>query len=389
MVVNGFSMPKVVAYLGLACFAYGSLAVTAKSGHGQEAAETPVAAAPKATPKAAAPEVAKETAKETPETAKTVLPEVTFSQAEGASDADAASLEPVQTSIKTFAQAFNTHDVKAVSALFTTQAEITNQSGHVTRGRDAVQDIFAKLFTAHPAVSIRFEVQSLRFLSPELAIEEGVSIMSNGDDKAGLPPHHDRYTVTHTKVEDKWLVAAARDWPALPPNGAEQLQQLDWLVGEWVDENGDTLVHTAYHWSADKHYLLSEYSVQGPGRPAVQGTQRIGWDPRVQKLHSWTFDTAGGFNEGLWSRSGDQWIVKITGVAADGRSRSATNILTQLSQDHATYQSRDRVVGGEVLPDQHEVPIVRKPPQPTSRMKKTHDNPPSVPQPIRSPKKPS
>jgi uncharacterized protein (TIGR02246 family) len=369
MIVKGFSKPKVLAYLGLTCLACGGLALTATVGNGQDQDEAPTAAAAKATPKSA-PAEAKEEAKEAAQPTPEALPEVTFSQADGASSADAATLEPVQSAIKAFAQGFNAHDAKAVAALFSAQGEMTNQAGQVTRGSDAIQELFAKLFAAHPGVKIRFDVQSMRFLSPDLAVEEGLSIMSNADDKTASAPHQDRYTVTHAKVDGKWLIATARDWPEQPPTAAEQLQQLDWLVGEWVDENGDTLVHTAYHWSADKHYLLSEYSVQGQNKAAVQGTQRIGWDPRVQKLHSWTFDTAGGFSEGLWSRSGDQWIVKITGVAADGRTRSATNILTRLSKDHATYQSRDRVVGGAVMADLHEVPIVRKPPQPTPRAKK-------------------
>jgi hypothetical protein len=35
-----------------------------------------------------------------------------------------------------------------------------------------------------------------------------------------------------------------------------------------------------------------------------------------------------------------------------------------LGKDRMTWQSRDRVVGDEVLPDSGEIPIVRKPPQP-------------------------
>jgi uncharacterized protein (TIGR02246 family) len=368
MVVKGFSMSKLSAYIGLTCIACGSLVLTAPPGKAQDQEEKLAAPTAKARPKKL-PEDEKSEPKAAPESPKEELPAVTFTPGGAGSGADAAALEPVQSVIQEFAQAFNKHDVKAVSELFTSQGEITNQAGQVTRGRDAIRETFEKLFIAHTAVKIRFEVQSLRWVSPELAIEEGVSIMSHATDDE-VAPHRDRYTVTRTKVEDKWLIATARDWAEAPPTGLEQLQQLDWLAGEWVDENGDTLVHTAYHWSADKHYLLSEYSVQSQGKPAVQGTQRIGWDPRYQKLHSWTFDTAGGFNEGLWSRSGDQWVVKITGVAADGRSRSATNILTRLSKDHATYQSRDRVVGGDVMPDLNEVPIVRKPPQPTPRAKK-------------------
>lgn len=368
MVVKGLSMSKLSVYVGLTCLACGSFVMTVPAVIAQEQEEKLPVPTAKAESKPE-PDEEKGDLNAVPAAAKEELPEVTFPQTRAEDTADAASLEPIQKAILEFAQTFNKHDVKAVSELFTAQGEITNQVGKVTRGRDAIRETFEKLFSAHGDVRIRFEVQSMRFVSPELAIEEGVSIMSHATDNE-VAPHRDRYTVTHAKVDGKWLIATARDWAEEPLTGTEQLQQLDWLVGEWVDENGETLVHTAYHWSADKHYLLSEYSVQAQDRPASQGTQRIGWDPRYQKLHSWTFDTAGGFTEGLWSRSGDQWVVKITGVAADGRARSATNILTRLSKDHATYQSRDRVVGGDVMPDLHEVPIVRKPPKPTPRERK-------------------
>jgi uncharacterized protein (TIGR02246 family) len=295
----------------------------------------------------------------------TPLPGVTFvkpESKEGSQKADEPTEDElaVQAAIKGFADAFNAQDAKAVAAHFTDRAELENQVGHVTTGNPQILELFTKLFTDQPEVKIHLEIQSIRFLSSGLAIEEGFSTMTGmTHDKQPLAPHVDRYTITHVKQDGNWLVASARDWPPPPPTAAEQLQQL-----AWVDENSTSTVHTNYHWSKDGRYLMSRYSVQRPGKELVEGLQRIGWDPEARQLRSWTFDSIGGFSQALWSRNGDQWVMKTTGVMADGQIRSSTTILTRLSKDHAMYQSRDRVVGGEVQPDLEPIPIVRKAPEP-------------------------
>ena len=54
----------------------------------------------------------------------------------------------------------------------------------------------------------------------------------------------------------------------------------------------------------------------------------------------------------------------MTGVTHDGKPASATNVLTRVAKDRMTWQSRDRIVGGELMPNVEEITIVRKPPKP-------------------------
>jgi hypothetical protein len=58
--------------------------------------------------------------------------------------------------------------------------------------------------------------------------------------------------------------------------------------------------------------------------------------------------------------------VKATGVLGDGRTASATQYVTRLGNDLASWTSVDRVAGGEVQPDMSEYIIARKPPRPVS-----------------------
>ena len=340
MVSRRIAMPDRLAGWGATCVAWSGLMLVGAVGFGQDAKETVEAKVEK--PAAA----------------------VTFSQPDPSIAIDEAERKSLEAAVEEFAKTFNAHNPKELAAWYTENAELTNQAGRVTRGQAAILASFEKLFAEQPQITMQLEVQSLRLLGPAVGVLEGISSMTIGED-ANQEAHRDRYTITLAKQDGKWLIAAARDWAPPPPTSEEQLKQLEWLVGDWVDENSDTLVRTTYHWSDDKRYLFSKYTVQRQGQPAVEGLQRIGWDPQLRQLHSWTFDNAGGFTEGLYSRAGDRWVIKLTGVLGDGRIRSATNILTRLGPDHATFQSRDRVTGGEVQPDYEPVPIVRKPPQPS------------------------
>lgn len=96
----------------------------------------------------------------------------------------------------------------------------------------------------------------------------------------------------------------------------------------------------------------------------MTGSQRIGWDPLAKQIRSWVFDSQGGFGDGLWTRDGDQWTVKLNGVRRDGKVASATNVYLHVSKGRAVFESRDRVVGGEAMPDSGAIPIVRQPPKP-------------------------
>jgi hypothetical protein len=55
----------------------------------------------------------------------------------------------------------------------------------------------------------------------------------------------------------------------------------------------------------------------------MEGWQIIGWDPLEERIRSWTFDGEGGFGEGTWTREGDRWLLRETGVAPDGTRTSA------------------------------------------------------------------
>ncbi len=64
------------------------------------------------------------------------------------------------------------------------------------------------------------------------------------------------------------------------------------------------------------------------------------------------------------ARSGEQWIIKASGVRSDGQPASATSIVTRLGEDRVGWQVVDRTIGGEAVPEIDEFIMVRKPPEP-------------------------
>lgn len=351
------TMKPILFCVSLTILAWGFTALTAAQGPGKPAAssssETPA--------KPVTPKTKPAPAESKPAAEVIVLP---VSEAI-VGERSAEDLAAIQGLVKSFVQSFNAHQPAAVAELFTLDAEIIDEAGRGLQGRPAIEKVFAGLFSRQPEARIHVKVDSLRFLGKVLATEEGLTT-TVGDAKPGSPAEVSRYVVTYVKQGETWKMASARDIPDLPRTAAEHLRELEWLVGTWVDENGDSLVGTTFRWSDDKHFLLSDFTIQVGRNPAVKGTQRIGWDPRTNELRSWTFDSDGGFGEAVWTRDGNRWISKTTGVTHDGRVGSATNILTQVSKDLATFQSRDRISGGVAAPDIVEIPIVRQPPPPAA-----------------------
>lgn len=277
------------------------------------------------------------------------------------SAAETADEAAIRRNVDAFTKAYDGGDAKAIAALFLPDAEIITKDGTTNQGRDAIENDFADIFKQYPKASIKVDVSSIRFVSPMLAIEEGTSLVTHDPDQAA---EHTRYEVVHVKQGGKWLMASARDLPDEQAEAQDQLNQLHWLIGEWVDENPDALVNSSYRWSTNHHFILCDFTVNLNGQMAMTGTQRIGWDPLAKTIRSWAFDSEGGFVEGVWSREGNKWIIKNTGVTSDGKAASSTNYLTRVRKHHLTWESRDRFVGGEKTPDIGPISIARQPPTP-------------------------
>jgi uncharacterized protein (TIGR02246 family) len=266
---------------------------------------------------------------------------------------------------ETFRRAYNAGDAKAIASLYTDDAELIEENGERFQGRNTIQELYSLLFQERKGASIEIAVDSIRFFGPDVVKEEGRTSVKPA--VTTEPPSIRRYTVLYIKQGGKWLYSSVREElePGLSHN--ERLKELDWLVGDWVDESSDSVVHATCRWSADKNFLLRDFTLHAEGRSVMNVTQRIGWDPLSKQIKSWVFDSEGGYGDGLWTRNGDQWMIKSTGVLPDGRIATATNILTRLGPNTARWASTERTVGGQHAADHFENMMVRRPPPPQSQ----------------------
>jgi uncharacterized protein (TIGR02246 family) len=286
-------------------------------------------------------------------------------QAQGKAEAGpaadhAADEAAIRANVAAFVKAYNAKDAKALAALFAPDGQIEDKDGDVSEGRDAIEETFGDMFADAPERRIEVTIESIRFIGSNLAVEKGSTKETAAADET---PEYDRYTVVHVKRDGKWLMALARDEEGRALSNHEQLGPLAWLVGEWVDDGGNTVVYSSCRWSEDGNFLLQEFRLQVSGRNAMRVSQRIGWDPIAKRVRSWVFDSEGGYGESVWTRDGDIWLIRATGVRPDGKTASATNMLVPAGKDAYVWRSRDRIVGDEAV-SPIEVKVVRKPPEP-------------------------
>lgn len=286
-------------------------------------------------------------------------------QAAASAPERADDLKAIRAAGTAFVRAFNAGDAAAIAACFTDDAESIDEDGTVVRGKEAIAEAFAAAFAASPGDTMRVRADSVRFIGPDVAEEEGQCTVIPAKARGGSPDI-DRYTVIYVKRDGKWLQSSVREHPEPDLSPHERLKELEWMVGEWVDESDSAVIFTTCRWSEDTNFLLRNYTIQIQGKPAMTGTQRIGWDPLTGQFKSWTFDSRGGYSEGLWSRDGNRWVVRMSGPLRNGKISAETNIITQVNKDMARWRSVDRSAAGALLPDSPEFVLVRKPPRPRS-----------------------
>ncbi len=263
-----------------------------------------------------------------------------------------------------FTHAFNAGDAKAVSDLYTDDAELIDDYGERIQGRPTIHDFYSALFSERKGATIEISLTSLRFLGPDVAKEDGQTRVTP---RGGEPSTYRDYTVLYVKQGGRWLHSSVREDHSIGLAHHERLTELAWMIGEWLDESSDSIIHANCRWSDDKNFLLRDFVIHVQGKPVMNVTQRIGWDPLTKQIKSWVFDSAGGYGHALWARHGNQWVIKSSGVLPDGRIATATNILTRTGPNAARWASTERTVGGEVAADHHESVMVRRPPQPQTQ----------------------
>jgi uncharacterized protein (TIGR02246 family) len=276
-----------------------------------------------------------------------------------AANQEAGDKEAIFNNAKAFVGAFESGDAKALAAFWAQDGDYVDLAGRRLQGRPAIEDAFKEFFTENKDLKLRIDVNSVRFVTPDTAIEDGVTSLIPPD---GTPPNQARYTNVHVKRDGQWVLQSVRESPYTPPGNYEHLRGLEWAVGEWVDEmEGPEMGHATFEWSPDGNFLISTQDVTVKGTEVSHATEWIGWDPSTSQIRSWSFVADGAIGENTWSNEGDRWIIKTNAILPNGKKLAATNIITRNGPDAITWQSKDRTLDGKALPDVAEMKMKRVP----------------------------
>jgi uncharacterized protein (TIGR02246 family) len=270
---------------------------------------------------------------------------------------NAAEEAAIFKNAEAFVEAFHKGDAKAVAAFWTKDGDYTDQTGHTFKGRDAIEKVFTEFFAENKWLKLRIDVTGMKFVTPEVAIEDGITSVLPPD---GAPPSRARYTIVHVKKDGKWQLSSVRDAPFAPATNQEHFRGLEWAIGDWASDSdkGET-ARVSFSYTDDQNFMISTFTTTFKNIAIGGGTQWIGWDPTAKGIRSWTFETGGGFGEATWTPEGSKWVVKATGVLRDGKKLAATNLLTRVDEDTMTWESKNRTEDGKNLPDIKPVKLKR------------------------------
>jgi len=273
-------------------------------------------------------------------------------------DRQAADRAAIRKAVESYVVAFNQGDAKALAAKWAPEAVYTNPlSGEQVVGREAIEQQFAAIFAEAKGAKLQAATNSIGFVSPNVAVEQGTAKVIRPDQA----PDESEYTAVYVKREGQWLLdrVTEEDMPVVASH-YEQLKDLEWMIGRWVDEDDQATVVTECNWTRNNNFLTRSFTVQIRDRIDMAGMQIIGWDPAAKQIRSWVFDSDGAFGQGTWKKKDNRWYIQQSGVLPDGRKSSSVNIITFVDDSTCTLQSVNRTVDGELLPNVEEVKITKQ-----------------------------
>lgn len=263
----------------------------------------------------------------------------------------------IRKAVDSYVAAYNNGDASAVASHWSREGLYVSPTGEQAKGPDKIRPALEKFFAENKGIQVKAALFDIQLQSADRAIAKGLAVFS----RPGKENEEVLFTATQVKEKGAWkLLKVEEEESSVPLATIAKLGELEWLIGDWVDQDEHSSVETTFRWTKDYAFISGTFRVMVEDRVDLEGTQVIGWDPVAKKIRSWIFDTKAGFGEGEWSREGNNWTVKLKSILSNGEKASSINIYTYVDPNSFTWQSVSREVQGEPLPDIDAVKVVRK-----------------------------
>ncbi len=263
----------------------------------------------------------------------------------------------IRKAVESYVDSYNRGDASAAASHWSRQGSYLTMTGESAKGPDRIKPAMEKFFAEHKGITVKVALFDVQVQAGGRAIAKGFAVFQ----RSGEENDEALFAAMYVKEKGAWkLLKVEEEESSVPLDTIAKLGELEWLIGDWVDQDESGRVETTFRWTKDYAFINGTFRVTVGDRVDLEGTQVIGWDPVAKKIRSWIFDTKAGFGEGEWSGAGNKWTVNVGSVLGTGQKASSLNIYTYVDPNSFTWQSVGREVDGELLPDIDEVTVVRK-----------------------------
>jgi uncharacterized protein (TIGR02246 family) len=246
-------------------------------------------------------------------------------------------------------ESYNQGDAAKLTSHWAPDATYINPvTGDSAEGKEAIEKLFREKFADGKKRHLEIAIKGIEFPGPDEAIEAGVMKVMIDDQ----PEQQVAYETEYVKEDGKWLVKAIKEIELQEPaSNFDQLKDLAWLIGKWIDTDDHVEILFDNKWDKYKNFITQHFVMKIYGQEDIEGKQIITWDSAKKRIRSWVFDSDGEFGEGTWEKIDGSWYATMHYVLSDGRIGSSKIIYTPIDDRSYSFASVEREVDGEVLPD--------------------------------------
>ncbi len=258
----------------------------------------------------------------------------------------------VRAAAAAYAEAFNKGDYAALADQWTESATLTEGSS-VFDGRAAIVGSLRHWRERHPGCSMTITVDEVEPIAAPLARVSGSLVFTRG---VGASPAVSRFATVRVKEGAAWRILES---VVVPPHAAA-LDGLEWLVGTWYAESGDseqgtkTTVETIYEKPLGPYCLVGRSRIRPPEGEVIEALEVIRADRDSGVIQTWVFDSTGARGEGVIESDGATLHKTMVGSPADrvpGRVARWTQVVSPAGDSRCTMHSIDRTIDGSPRPD--------------------------------------